>query len=314
MKRAVLYARVSRADQSIALQLDEGKAIIARRGWELVETFIDEGVSGAKASRPGLDAMLEAARRHRFDVLVVWRSDRLFRSLSNMVQTIEELSARRIDFVSVMEPFDTSTPSGRLLFQIVSAMAEFERALIVERSMAGVAAARRRGKHPGRPRVAVDLERARKELARRGASMRSVAKKLGVTRSTLQRALAGGVAQIGPYKVRACCGAQLGAPHFKGCRGAGEQIAAATPPIGRLGVFAAPAKNGRWHAMQHFDISSKTGRAACDHRLELDNSAALNSFNVAEQLRCARSTCAGIFADEDARHDEATRKNRRRAS
>jgi DNA invertase Pin-like site-specific DNA recombinase len=181
MKRAVIYARVSRSDQSIDLQLDEAGALVERRGWTLVETYRDEGISGAKASRPGLDAMFRAMQRGKFDVLIVWRSDRLFRSLSNMVATLGELSARNVDFVSVMEPFDTLTPSGKLLLHVVAAMAEFERALIAERSTAGIAAARRRGARLGRPTVPVDVERAR-ELLASGLSRRAVARELAIPR------------------------------------------------------------------------------------------------------------------------------------
>ncbi len=222
MKRAALYARVSRPDQSIALQLDEGKQLVAQRRWKLVETFADEGISGTKARRPALDAMLTAAKRGKFDVLIVWRSDRLFRSLSNMVATIAELQAWKIEFVSVMEPFDTTTPAGKLSLHIIFAMAEFERALIAERSAAGVAAARRRGKRIGRPRVYVDVTKARR-MMRPGVSLREVAQKLKVPRTTLARALRG---KVGPHGLRACCGSQATAPHFAACRGIGQQLAA----------------------------------------------------------------------------------------
>lgn len=227
--RAAIYARVSRSDQSIALQLDDASALVKGRGWELVETFHDEGFSGTKASRPALDRMLADARRRRFDVLVVWRSDRLFRSLSEMVRTLEELAAWGVDFVSVREPFDTRSPTGKLLLHIVAAMAEFERAIIVERSIAGVAAARRRGVRIGRPRRSLDVARARK-MIRPGVSMQEIAKAMNVPRTTLMRKLRAEV-KIGPYKVRACCGAQLGAPCFPRCRGVGEQLAAPRPKV-----------------------------------------------------------------------------------
>lgn len=224
MTRAAIYARVSRSDQSIALQLDEASALVKGRGWELADTFHDEGISGTKPSRPALDRMLADARRRRFDVLVVWRSDRLFRSLSEMIRTLEELRAWGVDFVSVREPFDTRSPTGKLLLHIVAAMAEFERAIIIERSMAGQAAARRRGVRIGRPTVPVDVARARSML-RPGVSMQEVANELGVPRTTLARKLRAEV-KIGPYTLRACCGAQPDAPCFPGCRGAGQQIAA----------------------------------------------------------------------------------------
>lgn len=188
MKRAAIYARVSRPEQSVALQLDECKALVKARGWDFFESYRDEGISGTKVQREGLNQMLAAAKRGRFQVLVVWRADRVFRSLTHMLATLEQLAAWRIEFVSVTEPFDTTTSAGRLLFQIVSAFAEFERNIIAERSAAGVAAARRRGVRIGRPRVYVDVAKARR-LLRPGVSMSELAAKMKVPRTTLARAL-----------------------------------------------------------------------------------------------------------------------------
>jgi DNA invertase Pin-like site-specific DNA recombinase len=187
-KRAARYLRVSRSDQNPALQADETGRLIAGRGWTLVDTFLDHGVSGAKDRRPELDRLMEAARRGQFDVLVVWRSDRLFRSLKHLVVTVAELTAMGIDFCSVCEPFDTSTPSGRLLLHLVSAFSEFERNVLIERTKAGIEAARRRGAQIGRPRVRVDVERA-VALRAQGRSIRQVARALGCGAATLHRAL-----------------------------------------------------------------------------------------------------------------------------
>ncbi len=126
-KRAARYVRVSRPDQNPNLQLDETSALISRRGWVLAESFVDQGISGSKRQRPHLNRMLDGARRRDFDVLVVWRADRLFRSLKHMVVTLDELAALGIDFVSVTEPFDTTTPQGRLLLHLVAYFAESER-------------------------------------------------------------------------------------------------------------------------------------------------------------------------------------------
>lgn len=186
--RAARYVRVSRLDQNPRLQEDETATFIERRGWQLTDTFVDHGVSGSRERRPELDRLLLDARKRRFDVLVVFRADRLFRSLKHMVVTLDELAALGINFASVNEPFDTTTPSGRLLLHLVSAMAEFEKAILVERTRAGVAAARRRGARIGRPRVHVD----RDELVRLRddkMSIRVIAKKLGVGTGTIQRAL-----------------------------------------------------------------------------------------------------------------------------
>jgi DNA invertase Pin-like site-specific DNA recombinase len=228
--RAVIYARVSRPDQTIAMQLDEGRELATRRGWTLAATYEDEGISSTKTSRPALDRMLEDARRRRFDVLIVWRTDRIFRSLSHMVRTLEEFRAWGIDFVSVREPFDTCTPHGKLLFHLSAAFAEYERAIIVERSIAGVAAARRRGTRIGRPRVFVDVARARK-MMRPGVSMQEIANALRVPRTTLARKLRGELVKIGPYRMRACCGAQPGAPCFPACRGVDKPLALPRPKV-----------------------------------------------------------------------------------
>jgi DNA invertase Pin-like site-specific DNA recombinase len=189
-KRAARYLRVSRSDQNPALQADETGRLIAGRGWELVDTFLDHGVSGAKDRRPELDRLMEAAKQGAFDVLVVWKSDRLFRSLKHMVVALDELAALGIDFVSVTESFDTTTPQGRLLLHLVSSFAEFERSLLIERTRAGIEAARRRGAQIGRPRVRVDVERA-VALRAQGRSIRQVARMLGCGAATLHRALAG---------------------------------------------------------------------------------------------------------------------------
>lgn len=187
-KRAVRYLRVSRSDQNPNLQADETARLIAGRGWDLVDTFLDHGISGTKDRRPELDRLLTLARRGRFDVLVVYRSDRLFRSLKHLVVTVSELAAMGIDFCSVSEPFDTSTPSGRLLLHLVAAFAEFERNVLVERTKAGIAAARLRGAQIGRPRVDVDVARAN-ALRAEGKSLRQTARILKVGCATLHRAL-----------------------------------------------------------------------------------------------------------------------------
>jgi DNA invertase Pin-like site-specific DNA recombinase len=182
------YIRVSRTDQNPQLQADETERLIKARGWELTATFLDHGVSGSKDTRPELMKMMAAARRGEFQILLVWKSDRLFRSLRHMVSTIEELAALNVHFTSATEAIDSTTPQGRLLFHLVSAFAEFERGVLVERTKAGLEAARRRGAKIGRPRVHVDVERALK-LRSAGKSLRETARLLGVGAATLHRAL-----------------------------------------------------------------------------------------------------------------------------
>ncbi len=187
--RVCRYHRVSRVDQNPQLQEDETAGFIERRGWDLVETYTDHGISGSREKRPALDALLRDARRRRFDLVVVYRADRLFRSLKNMVVTLADLDALGVGFVSVTEPFDTTTPSGRLLLHLVSAMAEFERGILIERTRAGVAAARRRGAKLGRPQTRIDLDRV-VELRDGGLSLRKIAAEMGLTYGTLHRAVA----------------------------------------------------------------------------------------------------------------------------
>ena len=139
------YARVSTADQNLDLQTDALKATGCKK------IFSDHGVSGAKAERPELDKALEHIRKK--DVLVIWKLDRLGRSLSHLLSIIEELKERGAHFASVQDGFDTSTASGKMVFLVIGAMAEYERNLMRERTMAGLAAARARGRMGGRPKA-----------------------------------------------------------------------------------------------------------------------------------------------------------------
>src|SRR6188508_3600882 len=152
--KAAIYVRVSTLDQEPENQLQELRRYVAARGWSATE-FVDRGVSGAKDRRPALDQLVTDAKRRRFDTLVVWRLDRLGRNLRHLILLLDELQALGISFVSLGERIDTSTPAGRLQLHILGAIAEFERARIVERVRAGMARARAEGKHLGRPRQLV---------------------------------------------------------------------------------------------------------------------------------------------------------------
>jgi DNA invertase Pin-like site-specific DNA recombinase len=184
--RAALYARVSTHDQTSENQLLELRRYAEARGWTARE-FVDEGVSGAKESRPALDALVKDARRRRFDVLVVWRLDRLGRNLRHLILLLDELTALGVSFVSLGEGIDTSTPAGRLQLHILGAIAEFERSRIAERVKAGVERARRQGRRLGRP----EREVPESVLGPvRGLSVREAAKRLGVSTATAHRWLA----------------------------------------------------------------------------------------------------------------------------
>jgi DNA invertase Pin-like site-specific DNA recombinase len=169
------------------MQRDETTELMKRRGWRLHAEFSDHGISGSHDRRPGFRAMMEAARKRKFDVLVVYRSDRLFRSLRELIVTLDELTALGCKFVSVHEPFDTTTPSGMLLMQLLGAFAQFERSVLIERTRSGLEAARRRGVKLGRRKVDVDLAKAR-QLRALGQSWRDVARAMGVKVATLHRA------------------------------------------------------------------------------------------------------------------------------
>lgn len=189
--RVALYARVSTLNnQDPEMQLAELREYAGRRGWQIVEEFTDQGVSGCKESRPALNRLMSDACRRRFDAVLVWKIDRFGRSLKHLVNALAELAALGVAFVSLRDNLDLSTPSGRLMFQIIGAMAEFERALIQERVRAGLRNARAKGKRLGRPRVIVDASRIA-SLRSHGRSWSEIVAELGVGKGTAQRALAG---------------------------------------------------------------------------------------------------------------------------
>ena len=188
IQRAALYARVSTiTGQNPELQISELKEYAARRGWQVVAEFVDR-MSGVKESRPSLNRLMADARQRKFDVVVVWKIDRFGRSLRHLVNALAELEAVGVPFISLHDNLDLSTPSGRLMFQIIGAMAEFERALIRERVQAGLANAKKKGKKLGRPRVVVDVDRVA-ALRRSGASWQTISQKLSVGVGTLYKAM-----------------------------------------------------------------------------------------------------------------------------
>jgi DNA invertase Pin-like site-specific DNA recombinase len=165
------------------MQLSELRAFCKKRGWSVAAEFVDKGISGAKEHRPALDRLLSLCRKRSVDAVVVYRYDRFARSLRNLVNALEEFRALGIDFISLHEGVDTSTPNGRLVFGIFASIAEFERELIRDRVRSGLAAARRKGKRLGRPPVSVDVAKI-KSLRSDGASWPSIAEKLGISVGT----------------------------------------------------------------------------------------------------------------------------------
>ncbi len=186
MNRVALYARVSTRDQHIEPQLDALRSYAEARRLEVVAEYVDHGVSGAKDQRPALELMMREAKRRRSDAVAAVKLDRIARSTRHLTALAAELEAVGVDLVVTDQAIDTSTPSGRLLFNVLGAIAEFERDLICERTSAGMRAARRRGKHVGRPKVEVD-RLALLQGVQSGASVSELARKLGVSRATIRR-------------------------------------------------------------------------------------------------------------------------------
>jgi DNA invertase Pin-like site-specific DNA recombinase len=188
-KRAAIYVRVSTAEQETAMQEAELREYCEHRSWEL-RVYKDHGQSGAKNDRPALNQMLTDLRKRKFDVVVVWALDRLARSLRQLLVISEECQELGVDLVSLRQNIDTTLPAGRLTFQILGAVAEFERELLRERVKAGMAQARRTGKHVGRPARrkfhATDIEKM-KVLRSRGDSIRKLATDFGASQWMIAR-------------------------------------------------------------------------------------------------------------------------------
>jgi DNA invertase Pin-like site-specific DNA recombinase len=189
VNRAAIYARVSTDSQTVENQIRELRQIAERRGWEVVEVYTDAGVSGAKgrAQRPGLDRMLKDASRRKFDVVMSWAIDRLGRSLIDLLGTIQHLEAVGVDLFLDQQSIDTTTPMGRLVFQVTGAFAEFERSMIRQRVKAGLKRAVAQGVRLGRPKVNAALERKAQKQLEKGVGILKVAKTLGLGTGTVQR-------------------------------------------------------------------------------------------------------------------------------
>jgi DNA invertase Pin-like site-specific DNA recombinase len=201
-KRVALYARVSTLNhgQDPEVQLRELRAYCERRGLEIAGEYIDKGVSGSRERRPALDRLMAACRKRLVDGVVVYRYDRFARSLRQLVNALEDFRSLGIDFISIHEGVDTSTPNGRLVFGIFASIAEFERELIRDRVRNGLAAAKARGKLLGRPRVVADVEKIA-SLRASGASWRAISRQTGVSARTIRRVLSGcgnNLPKIGP--------------------------------------------------------------------------------------------------------------------
>jgi DNA invertase Pin-like site-specific DNA recombinase len=189
MKRVALYVRVSTTGQTVENQRRELRAVAKRHGWDVVEVYKDEGISGTKGrdKRPGFDRLCQGIARREFDMVAAWSVDRLGRSLQDLVTFLGELHGKKIDLYLHQQGLDTSTPAGKALFQMLGVFAEFERAMIVERVRAGLARARSEGKRLGRPRIAADKDRAVRRLLADDVGILRAARLAGVGVSAVQR-------------------------------------------------------------------------------------------------------------------------------
>lgn len=190
-KRAALYIRVSTNEQDTGAQERALREYVQRRGWKLQKIYRDQGLSGATARRPALTELMKDCRKGSVDVLVVWKFDRFARSLNALISGLELCRSLGIDFVSVTEAVDTSLPAGELMFQLIGAVAQFERSLIAERVKSGIANARAKGKVLGRPPLrrltraeTTELKRLRR---RQGIPFRELAKQFGISVWTAHR-------------------------------------------------------------------------------------------------------------------------------
>jgi DNA invertase Pin-like site-specific DNA recombinase len=186
MKKIVIYVRVSSPDQHVESQLYDLRELAAQRGFEVVHEYEDRGVCGQKARRPGLDAMMSDARRKKFSVVLVAAFDRIARSTKNFLQIVDELDSLGIEFISRREGVATGDAMGRLFVTIISAIAELERSLVVERVKSGMRRARLEGRQIGRARLDVDRQQVVQDR-RCGMSLTLVAKKHSISRASVCR-------------------------------------------------------------------------------------------------------------------------------
>ena len=180
------------------MQLNELRGFISRSGWKVYKEFIDHGYPGANTKRPAFTEMLHEARKRKFDILLVWKLDRLSRSLKDLINTLDELGYLGINFISYDNNLDTTTPTGKLVFQIIGAVAEFEKDIIRERVVAGLKNAKQKGKQLGRPKIHDGILEKAKELRKQGLSFRKIEKQLGVGEGTIRKQLNSRITDYNP--------------------------------------------------------------------------------------------------------------------
>ena len=198
LKRVCVYARVSKTSQSVERQISELEVVAARNDWEIVDRYIDHGISGSKGrqDRPQLDRMMKDSTKRKFDVVMVWSIDRLGRSLQNLMEILNDLKSKNIDLYMDQQAIDTTTPTGSLMFAMIGAFSEFEREMIRERVVSGLDNARKKGRIGGRPTNLTDEIRSKiLELKSAGVTIRKIRNECSVGTATIYKVLRTSVSQ-----------------------------------------------------------------------------------------------------------------------
>jgi DNA invertase Pin-like site-specific DNA recombinase len=185
-KRIGIYLRVSTAQQTVENQRLELEKYCERQGWTIAQTYEDSGFSGSKADRPALNKMMQDAAKGKFDVVMVWKIDRLARSTSDLLNILTTLKGHGVDFCSTTQAIDTTNSMGRMITAFLGAISEFERDTIIERVKCGLERAKSQGVQLGRPRVGFDVNKAL-QMKREGSSWGQIAKELKVSSATIRR-------------------------------------------------------------------------------------------------------------------------------
>jgi len=193
-KKVAIYVRVSTKDQSVDMQLNDLERYSKERGFKVFKTYKDNGVSGTKDKRAGLNQLMDDAKKRKFDIVLVWRFDRFARSTKHLVNALYEFRNLGIDFISYQENIDTSSPLGEAIFTIISAMATLERDIIAERVRGGLRKAKANGKKLGRPNGDVDIDKVI-DYKKQGKSVREIAKEMKLSRGKVERTLKLGVSK-----------------------------------------------------------------------------------------------------------------------
>jgi DNA invertase Pin-like site-specific DNA recombinase len=188
VQKVAVYVRVSTKDQSVDMQVSDLERYSRERGFKIFKIYKDNGISGAKDDRPGLNQLMDDARKRKFDMLLVWRFDRFARSTKHLVTALYEFRNLGIDFISYQENIDTSSPLGEAVFTIISAMSKLERDIIAERVKGGLRKAKASGKKLGRPKRDVDTDRVI-EHRKQNKSIRQIASEMNLSKGAVQRTL-----------------------------------------------------------------------------------------------------------------------------